>query len=302
MQVFQGTLANEVVFSGIGLHSGQKVNVRISPAPQNTGIVFVRTDIQGSPSVKASPENLYKLSYATSLSKGKASVQTIEHLMAAFSAFGIDNAFVYLDAPEVPILDGSSAPYIYLFKEAGTRKQSAKRFYLKLKQEVEVENNGKYIKAEPCNKLIIDNTISFNHTYKPIQYQNMIYEHNLENFESISKARTFCFYSDIDMLRSMGLAMGGSLDNAIVIDKYSILNSNGLRIKNEFIAHKTLDMVGDLYILGKPLLAKIKAFKTGHALNAKFVKRIFSEGLYEVLQIKTDEKAQGYGQLVPCTD
>ena len=286
MQVYQRTLSKEVVFSGIGLHTGKKVNVRLVPAPANSGIVFIRTDIKGSPSIKASPEYLSRLFYATNLSDGNISVQTVEHLMAALSAFGIDNLFVYLDSEELPILDGSSAPYIYLFEETGVKELPKKRKYAVLKKEVLVEFEGKRILAEPSDRLEIDNTISFDHTYKKVRHQRLVYVHTLENFKEIAKARTFCFYQEVEALRAAGLAKGGSLENAIVIDDYGILNEGGLRLENEFVAHKTLDLVGDLYILGYPLLAKITAFRTGHALNAALVKRIYGEKLYELVEVE----------------
>jgi len=287
MQVFQRTLKKEVCFSGIGLHTGKKVNVRLVPAPPDTGIVFIRTDVKGSPSIKASPLHLSRLFYATNLSNGEISVQTVEHLMAALSAFGIDNLFVYLDSEELPILDGSSAPYVYLFEETGTKDLfPKKRKYLKLKTEILVEYENKRIKAEPADELIIDNTIAFDHTYKKIRYQRLVYVHSLENFKVISRARTFCFYHEVEALRAAGLAKGGSLENAIVIDKYGILNESGLRMENEFVAHKTLDLVGDLYILGYPLLAKVTAYRTGHALNATLVKRIHEERAYEIVELE----------------
>lgn len=291
MQVFQRTLSREVQFSGIGLHTGLKVNVRLVPAPPDTGIVFIRTDISDSPYIKVSPERLPSmLSYATILTNGAASVQTIEHLMAVLFSFGIDNLFVYLDATELPILDGSAAPYIYLIEKSGIKKQSKKRKYLKLTKEVSVKYNSKRIKAEPANGLIIDNTISFAHTYKKVRYQRLVYSHNPKNFKEICKARTFCFSNQVESLRAAGLAKGGSLENAIVIDKYDILNDSGLRMDNEFVAHKTLDLLGDLYVLGYPLLAKITAYRTGHALNAALVKTIYHEKAYKIFELEAEEK------------
>ncbi len=290
MQVYQRTLAKEVSFSGIGLHTGKKVSVRLAPAPPDTGISFIRTDLEGAPSIKVSPKYLSKLFYATNLSNGEVSVHTIEHLMAALSAFGIDNLFIYLDSEELPILDGSAAPYIYLFEESGIKELPKKRKYAVLKREVFIEFEGKRIEAEPHFELLIDNTISFNHTYKPIKFQRLVYKHTLENFKEIAKARTFCFYEEVEALRSNGLARGGSLDNAIVIDKYGILNEGGLRLEKEFVAHKTLDLIGDLYVLGYQLLAKITAYKTGHALNAALVNKIYSEGLYELVELEEDKR------------
>jgi len=286
MQIFQRTLEKEVSFSGIGLHTGKKVNVRLVPAPPDTGIVFVRTDLPKAPAIKATPKALSRLFYATNLSNGEVSVQTVEHLMAALSAFGIDNLFVYLDSEELPILDGSSAPYILLFEESGVKDQNRKRKYAKLKKSVTVSHEDKRIEAEPAKELIIDNAISFNHTYKKIRYQRLVYTHNLENFKEIAKARTFCFYQEVEALRAAGLAKGGSLENAVVIDDYGILNEGGLRMENEFVAHKTLDLIGDLYVLGYPLLARITAYKTGHALNAALVKRIYGEKLYELVEFE----------------
>ncbi len=298
MQVFQRTLKYPVKFSGIGLHTGKKVNVRLEPAPSNTGIVFVREDLIGSPSIKASPEHLTNLFYATNLSNGEVSVQTVEHLMAALSAFGIDNLFVYLDAPELPILDGSSAPYIYLIEEAGIRELPQKRKYAVLKRKVEINHENKRIKAEPFHQLTIDNTISFDHTYKKVRYQRMVYTHTTENFKEISRARTFCFYHEVEALRAAGLARGGSLENAIVIDEYGILNESGLRMENEFVAHKTLDLIGDLYILGFPLLARVTAYRTGHALNATLVREIHSTKAYDLIEIEESNESREEGGFI----
>ncbi|MEO2083291.1 MAG: UDP-3-O-acyl-N-acetylglucosamine deacetylase, partial [Desulfurobacteriaceae bacterium] len=178
MEVYQRTIKKEIRFSGIGLHTGKKVNVRLVPAMANTGIVFVREDLNGK-EVKASPKNLSRLFYATNLSNGEVSVQTVEHLMAALSAFGIDNLYVYLDSEELPILDGSSAPYIYLFEETGVKELKAKKRYAKLKRTVIIEYEGKRIKAEPYEGLVIDNTISFNHTYRKVRFQRLVYRHSL---------------------------------------------------------------------------------------------------------------------------
>jgi UDP-3-O-[3-hydroxymyristoyl] N-acetylglucosamine deacetylase len=285
MQVYQRTISKEVEFSGIGLHTGKRVSVRLVPAPADTGIIFIRTDLKGYPSIKASPPYLSRLYYATNLSDGTVSVQTVEHLMAALSAFGIDNLFIYLNSEELPILDGSSAPYVYLFEESGVKELKKKRKYARLKREVKVEFEDKRIQAEPAPFLEIDNTISFNHTFKKVKFQRIVYRHSLDNFREIAKARTFCFYQEVEALRAAGLAKGGSLDNAVVIDDYGILNEGGLRLENEFVAHKTLDLIGDLYVLGYPLLAKITAYKTGQALNAALVKRIHGEGLFELVEL-----------------
>ncbi len=293
MQVYQRTIAGEVEFSGVGLHTGKKVSVRLVPAPVDTGIVFIRTDLKGAPSIKVSPRYLSKLFYATNLSDGTVSVQTIEHLMAALSAFGIDNLFVYLNSEELPILDGSSAPYVFLFEEVGVKEQAKKRKYALLKREVSVEFEDKRIVAEPYAGLLIDNTISFDHPYKKVRFQRLLYTHSLENFKEISKARTFCFYQEVEALRAAGLARGGSLENAIVIDDCGILNEGGLRLENEFVAHKTLDLIGDLYVLGYPLLARITAYKTGHALNASLVKRIYTEKLYQLVELPAGEGRKG---------
>ncbi len=291
MQIYQRTLAKDIVFSGIGLHSGKKVNVRISPAPANTGIVFVRTDIKGSPSIKASPENLSKLFYATSLCKDSFCIDTVEHLMAALFAFGIDNAIIFVNGKEIPILDGSASPYIYLLEESGIKELKAKRKYAKLIRKVDISYEDKFIKAEPSNQLEIENTISFNSSYEKLRFQQITYKHSKKNFKEISKARTFCFFHEVEWFRSQGLARGGSLDNAIVIGKNGILNESGLRMENEFVAHKTLDLIGDLYILGYPLLAKITAFKTGHALNAALVKTIYNEKVFELIELEDKQSS-----------
>ncbi len=293
MQVYQRTLAKEISFSGIGLHSGKRVDVRICPGPPDSGINFIRADLKGTPSLKVSPEHISKLLYATTLCREECCINTVEHLMAALSAFGIDNAFIYVNGEEIPILDGSASPYVYLIEEAGIREQGRKRRYARLKREVSVAEEEKSIKAEPSDRLIVENTISFNHPYRRVRFQQMVYEHSAENFKKIARARTFCFLHEVEWFRAQGLAKGGSLENAIVIGKSGILNETGLRMENEFVAHKTLDLIGDLYILGYPLLAKVTAYRTGHALNASLVRKIYSEKAYEIVEIEDSEKEKG---------
>ena len=267
----QRTLRRESGCVGIGLHSGRKVRLTLKPAPADTGIVFERLD-RNHFEIPATSEHLARLSYATCLSKGEVRIETVEHLLAALATLGIDNAIVELDAPEVPIMDGSAAPFIYLIHEAGLRSLAKERSYLKLTRPIAVESEGRQVAAYPADSLRVSYTINFDHPL--LRHQ----QHSLEIDESsfvdeLAPARTFGFLKDVEQLRQAGLALGGSLDNAVVLGEAGVLN-NPLRFPDEFVRHKILDLLGDLSLLGRPLLAHVVAVRAGHCLHAQLVRRI----------------------------
>ncbi|MES2613820.1 MAG: UDP-3-O-acyl-N-acetylglucosamine deacetylase [Bdellovibrionota bacterium] len=271
MKNFQRTLKRPVLFSGVALHSGDTVHVEIRPACAGTGIIFQRTDLKGSPYIKASPEQVFDTSLATRIGTREAYVSTIEHLMAAFFGFGIDNAVVALDNCEMPILDGSAAPFLVLLDEAGILELKEPRKVLVIREPIEVidENNpSRFIRIEPSKKPLISYVVDYAGS---IGKQQISMDYNAWTFcEEFSYARTFCLKEEIEYMHSKGLAKGGSMENAIVFSKQQgLLNAQGLRNEFEFVKHKALDCIGDLYLLGAPILGHVIAHKAGHDLHNK---------------------------------
>jgi UDP-3-O-[3-hydroxymyristoyl] N-acetylglucosamine deacetylase len=269
----QRTIRNQVSCTGIGLHSGQTVNLTLNPAPPDHGISFVRRDIPSHPVIKAQFDSVVDTNLSTTLGNNGFRVSTVEHLMAAFFGLGIDNARVELDGPEVPIMDGSAAPFIFLLKSAGLKEEKKPKRFIVIREPLEFSDGGRSINLLPCNELKISYTIDFSH---PL-LRDQSYEHRFsakDFVREISRARTFGFLRDIETLRANGLAMGGSLDNAIVIDDFRILNEDGLRYKDEFVRHKILDFIGDLAILGCPVIGHFVVNKSGHSLNQGMLKKL----------------------------
>ncbi len=267
---YQSTLRSEVKATGVGLHSGKLVHLKLKPAAPNTGVVFVRTDLNGA-SVKACPENIdFKaLQLATTLRSGDVVVQTTEHLMSALCAAKVDNLVVELDGPEVPIMDGSAAPFLVLLDEAGIRRQAVPAKVLKITKAFRFEMNGKTVAVEPGSDYRISYEIHFDHPL--IRRQKKTITFNASRYESeIAPARTFGFLKDINHLKSLGLARGGSLENAVVLDGDRILNES-LRLNDEFVSHKILDMMGDLAVSGYRFQGHFTAFKAGHEMHARFL-------------------------------
>lgn len=276
MDYRQRTLRNEAGCTGIGLHSGQKVELFIRPAPPDHGIRFVRRDAKVRSIVRACFQNVVDTNLSTSIGFNGYKVSTIEHLMAAFFGLGIDNAIVELSGPEVPIMDGSAAPFVFLLKDAGIVEQKAPKRFIVIQKPFEIRDNGKSVSLRPSRELKITYTIDFSH---PL-LRNQRYELHFSGrdfIQEISRARTFGFLKDIQTLRSKGLAMGGSLDNAIVIDDFRVLNEDGLRYRDEFVRHKILDFIGDLAILGIPIIGHFVVRKSGHSLNQAVLKRLMEQ-------------------------
>ncbi len=268
---FQGTLRRSVACAGIGLHSGNKVTLALRPAPADYGIRFRRTDL--GIEVPATVANVASIHYATGLANGSASVETVEHLLAALVGQGVDNVVVELSDPEVPIMDGSAAPFVYLIQEAGVRRLATPRRYLKILQPIELVRGDKRIAIYPSDRFRISYTISFDHPL--LRQQTRTIDVTPESFaEQLAPARTFGFLKDVEMLRQRGLALGGSLENAIVLGETGALNT--LRFEDEFVRHKILDVIGDLALVGHPLLGNLVVERGGHALHTALASKILS--------------------------
>jgi UDP-3-O-[3-hydroxymyristoyl] N-acetylglucosamine deacetylase len=270
----QHTVARRMEVSGIALHSGKVVRIEILPAAINTGIVFKRVDLPGMPSVLAHVSNIQSTDLNTTIARGDAKESTIEHLMAAFSGLGIDNALVKIDGPEVPVMDGSAAPFVDRILVAGISAQEAQRRYFVVREAFEFQMGDKWIRVEPSDVTRFEMEIDFKS--KAIGRQSFGFDMDREAFIGLSGSRTFCHVNDVNAMRKAGLALGGSLDNAVVVSDDEVLNPGGLRYDNEFVRHKLLDCVGDLSLLGGPIIGRIVAYKSGHGLHAAFMKAIWS--------------------------
>ncbi len=271
--ILQRTIKKNITISGIGLHSGARINLQLRPAEANTGIIFHRTDGERTVSIKASHENVIDTRMATVIGSRGLSVSTIEHFMAALAAFGIDNLHVDIDGPEVPVLDGSSAPFIREIQQAGVQTLHQGRKFIAIRKPLEIIEGEKRISIIPSRFFRITFDIAFEH--KAISVQQYSMKFTTENFcREIAPARTFGFLHEVEFLKANGLARGGSLENAVVIDSEGVMNPEGLRFSDEFVRHKILDAFGDFSLIGHPILGHIRAFKAGHDLNAKMVRTI----------------------------
>jgi len=271
----QRTLKEPVRTTGIGLHTGVKVEITLRPAPPDTGIVFRRMDLDPPAELKADPYLVTDTRLCSMLESGPAKVSTVEHLMSALAGLGIDNALVDLTGPEIPILDGSSAPFVYLLQSAGIVEQDAPKRYVRILRPIEVRDGDKLARLTPHNGFKIEFTIDFKHPVfeksgktVSIDFAETAYA------KEVARARTFGFMHEVEALRNSGLALGGSLDNAIVMDEYRVLNVEGLRYEDEFVKHKVLDAIGDLYLLGYPIIGAFEAYKSGHALNNALLREL----------------------------
>ncbi|HDZ90312.1 MAG TPA: UDP-3-O-acyl-N-acetylglucosamine deacetylase [Deltaproteobacteria bacterium] len=270
MDYRQRTLREEIGCTGIGLHSGEMIRINIKPASCNTGIRFVRTDMPSQPAIDACFSNVSDTTLATSIGVNGCRVSTVEHLMAAFYGLGIDNAVVEIDGPEVPIMDGSSAPFVFLVKSAGIREQKDPKRFIVIKKSFKVDDGNRSISVYPSRELKISYIIDFQH---PL-LRNQEFELHFSGGDfvrEISKARTFGFLKDVQALKANGLARGGSLDNAVVIDDFRIINEDGLRFKDEFVRHKVLDFIGDLSLVQSPVIGHFVVKKSGHFLNQQML-------------------------------
>jgi len=271
--MLQTTIHKSVRCTGIGLHSGKQVELVLRPATEDTGILFSLRNGTGSTFLTPTPSHVVGTGLATVLGDGRESVATVEHLLSAVSGMGIDNIHIEVTGKELPIMDGSAASFVYLLKQAGTRKLNKPRQVMAVSKAVDFEQDGKYIKARPYDGYRVDYTIEFAHPL--IGTQRMELEITPENFsKEIAKARTFGFLKEVDYLHANGLALGGSLDNAVVLDEYGVLNAEGLRFKDEFVRHKLLDFVGDMAVLGSSIQGHFEVFASGHAMNNAFLRHL----------------------------
>jgi UDP-3-O-[3-hydroxymyristoyl] N-acetylglucosamine deacetylase len=271
----QRTLKNLIRATGVGLHTGAKVYLTLRPAAANTGIVFRRIDLPQVLEIKADPYAIGDTRLSSCLEKNGERISTVEHLMSAFSGLGIDNAYVDVTAPEIPILDGSAGPFVFLLQSAGIEEQSAPKRFIRILQTVEVRDGDKWVRFEPHNGFKLTLSIAFEHPVFDKIPQSVCVDFSTTSYvKEVSRARTFGFMQDVETMRSQGLALGGSLDNAIVMDEYRLLNTDGLRYEDEFVKHKVLDAIGDLYLLGHPLIGAFGGHKSGHALNNQLLRRL----------------------------
>ena len=303
----QRTLKTITTAVGVGLHSGQKVELTLRPAPPDTGIVFRRTDLPQPVTIPVSATAVPDTRLASTISHLGAKVLTVEHLMSACSGLGLDNLFVDITAEEVPILDGSAASFVFLLQSAGIALQNAPKHFMRVLNTVEVsEGEGaarKWARLSPHNGYKLSFEIEFDHPAVDATGQRVVFDTDGGSYvRDIARARTFGFTKDVEAMRANGLALGGGLDNAIVMDDYKILNSEGLRYDDEFVKHKILDAMGDLYLLGRPLLAAYSAFRSGHALNNRLLRELLSRPeAYEVVSFADERQApRGLAQLAPA--
>jgi UDP-3-O-[3-hydroxymyristoyl] N-acetylglucosamine deacetylase len=274
----QRTPKKVIQATGVGLHSGEKVLLTLRPAPINTGIIFRRTDLSPIVEIPASYEHVSDTMLCTSLQHQGAKVATVEHLLSALAGLGIDNAYIDVNAPEIPIMDGSAAPFVFLIQSAGISEQNAPKRFIRILKPIRVEEHGKYVQFRPYNGYRISFTIDFDHPVFNHRPQTANFDFTSTSYvKEVCRARTFGFLSDYEKLRESDLAKGGSLDNAVVVDNYRVLNEDGLRFEDEFVKHKVLDAIGDLYLLGSGLIGAFEGYKSGHELNNKLLRALIAQ-------------------------
>jgi UDP-3-O-[3-hydroxymyristoyl] N-acetylglucosamine deacetylase len=274
----QRTLRNAIRATGVGLHTGDKVYLTLLPAPVDTGVVFRRTDLDPPVEISARAENVGDTTLSTTLVKGGVRVSTVEHLLSAMAGLGIDNAYVELSAAEVPIMDGSAGPFVFLIQSAGIEEQSKAKQFIRIKRPITVKDGDKIASFLPFDGFKVSFTIDFDHPVFRDRTDRASLDFSSTSFvKEVSRARTFGFMHEFEYLRSKGLAQGGSFDNAIVVDEYRILNEDGLRYEDEFVKHKVLDAIGDLYLLGNSLIGEFNAHKSGHALNNASLRALIAD-------------------------
>ena len=295
----QRTLKNIVRATGVGLHTGEKVYLTLRPAAPNSGIIFRRVDLNPVVDIKADPYAVGDTRLSSCLERDGARVQTVEHLMSALAGLGIDNVYVDLTSGEVPIMDGSASPFVFLLQSAGIEEQPCAKKFIRIKKPVEVKQGDKWVKFEPYNGFRVDFSIDFRHPVFAHSNKRVVvdFEHT-SYIKEVSRARTFGFMQDVENMRAQGLALGGSLDNAIVMDDYRVLNADGLRYEDEFVKHKALDAIGDLYLLGHPVIGAYSAYKSGHALNNELLRHLMEDATsWEFVTFLKPEEAPAFLRL-----
>ena len=276
--VKQRTLKNSVHATGVGLHTGERVDLTLRPAPANSGIIFRRVDLSPVVEIRAEAHAVHDTRLSTCLEANGARVATIEHLMSACAGLGVDNVYADLSSAEVPIMDGSAGTFIFLLQSAGIVEQSATKKFIRIKKTVEVKDGDRWVRFDPFNGYKLGFTINFTHPVFATTKQEVVVDLGEHSYiKEVSRARTFGFMQEVEAMRAQGLALGGSLDNAIVMDEYRVINPDGLRFDDEFVKHKVLDAIGDLYLLGHPLIGAFSGYKSGHALNNALLRALLAD-------------------------
>ena len=294
--VQQRTLKAIIRATGVGLHTGQKVTMTLRPAAPNTGIVFSRVDLPQPVEIKADPYRVGDTRLSSCLEQDGVRVSTVEHLMSALAGLGIDNLYVDLSAGEVPIMDGSAGPFVFLLQSAGIEEQAAAKKFIRILKPVEVTEGDKTARFEPHNGFKIEFSIDFDHPIFEHSAKSVCVDFATTSYvKEVSRARTFGFMQEVEWMRGQGLALGGSLDNAIVLDEYRVLNNDGLRYDDEFVKHKVLDAIGDLFLLGHPVIGMFSAHKSGHALNNTLLRRLLEQkAAWEYVSFNRPEDAPAF--------
>lgn len=297
----QRTLKNVIRATGVGLHTGDKVYLSLRPAPVDTGIIFRRTDLQCVNEILAHAENVGDTRLSTTLVRGQVRISTIEHLLSALAGLGIDNAYVDLSTSEVPIMDGSAGPFVFLIQSAGIEEQNAPKRFIRIRRAVKVQQGDKWAKFEPFDGFKVSFQIDFSHPVLKRSCQYAEIDFSKTSFvNEVSRARTFGFMHEIDLLRENKLALGGSLENAIVVDEYRVLNEEGLRYEDEFVKHKILDAIGDVYLLGHSLIGAFSGYKSGHELNNLLLRTLLADKqAWELVSFEANQPAPPLRYLQP---
>jgi len=300
--VRQRTLKNVIRATGVGLHTGEKVYLTLRPAPANTGVVFRRIDLDQPVEIPARCDHVGDTRLSTTLVKDGVRISTVEHLLSAFAGLGVDNARVDVSAPEVPIMDGSAGPFVFLIQSAGVQEQNAPKRFIRILKPVRVEDGDKWAEFQPFHGFKVSFTIDFDHPVFRDRSQSVSIDFAKTSFvREVSRARTFGFMREVELLRENQLALGGSLDNAVVVDDYRILNEEGLRYEDEFVKHKVLDAVGDLYLLGHGLIGAFNGFKSGHALNNRLLQTLMADRTAWTMTALEDPRDAPIGFLHPAS-
>jgi len=297
----QRTLNNMIRATGIGLHTGEKVFLTLHPAPVDTGIIFRRTDLTPPVEINATAENVGDTMLSTTLTKGEVRVSTVEHLLSAMAGLGIDNAIIDITAPEVPIMDGSASPFVFLLQSAGIKEQNKPKKFIRIKRPIKVEDGDKSAAFKPFNGFKVNFSIDFDHPAFNNRTLQASVDFSTTSFvKEVSRARTFGFMHEIEYLRSQGLVRGGSMDNAIVVDEFQVLNEDGLRYEDEFVKHKILDAIGDLYLLGNSLIGQYIGHKSGHGLNNALLRKLLAdEDAWELVTFENDDEEAPISYMKP---
>ncbi len=289
----QRTLKNVIRAKGVGLHTGNRVYLTLRPAPVGTGIIFRRVDLDPAVEIPASASNVIDTTLATTIGHGDVRISTVEHINSALAGQGIDNVYIDVTAPEIPIMDGSAAPFVFLIQSAGIQEQNAPKRFIRIKREIRVEDGDKWACFEPFDGFLVSMGIDFDHPVMKAHPQQVVLDFSNASYaKEVSRARTFGFLSHFEMLRENNLALGGSLDNAVVVDEYRIINEDGLRYDDEFVKHKILDAIGDIYLLGCSLIGAYHGHKSGHTLNNRLLHALLQEqDAWEYITYEDDEEA-----------